>query len=163
MLLLSPLVCPSVAFCFKRGLKKSSATNSPLTGNPTRFSNPKGFYRRNLSCPSCLFVLFVSLLVRDSKRSTDVDECAERLDSCLHGMEMCINDLGRYHCEPLSADSSSTAPRRISDIEADEDDEIHDPTLCPPGYTYDEDEQVCIGSLLFFPFSNEISSRNVYL
>lgn len=60
----------------------------------------------------------------------DVDECAEKLDSCLGGMEICINDLGQYHCEPLSADSVG--------------DDVETP-LCPPGYIYDEDEQVCIG------------------
>lgn len=75
---------------------------------------------------------------------TDVDECAEQLDSCIDGMEMCINDLGRYHCEPLSADAASTtAGQRLSDIE--------DPSLavgiCPPGFIYDEEERVCIGQL----------------
>lgn len=58
----------------------------------------------------------------------DVDECAEHLDSCLTGLEICINDLGRYHCEPISAGS------------VDEDG-----SFCPPGYIYDEDERVCIG------------------
>lgn len=75
---------------------------------------------------------------------TDVDECAERLDSCIHGMEMCINDLGRYHCEPLSADAASpSSGQRHHDV----DDHHHTPgfSQCPPGYTYDEDEQVCIG------------------
>lgn len=74
----------------------------------------------------------------------DVDECAERLDSCIHGMEMCINDLGRYHCEPLSADAASpSSGQRHHDV----DDHHHTPgfSQCPPGYTYDEDEQVCIG------------------
>lgn len=75
----------------------------------------------------------------------DVDECAERLDSCVHGMEMCINDLGRYHCEPLSADAASTTTgHRHHDVENDH----HNVGLCPPGYTYDEDEQVCIGQLI---------------
>lgn len=76
---------------------------------------------------------------------TDVDECAERLDSCVHGMEMCINDLGRYHCEPLSADAASTTTgHRQHDVEDHHEDVGH----CPPGYIYDEDEQVCIGQLI---------------
>jgi len=91
-------------------------------------------------CPLCWTCknLFLS-----GNLSIDVDECAERLDSCLHGTEMCINDLGRYHCEPLSADASSSSTRRISDVELNLSEE--DSVLCPPGYTYDEDEQVCIG------------------
>jgi len=56
----------------------------------------------------------------------DVDECAEKLDSCLGGIEVCINDLGLYHCQPLSGFDA-------------------EPPLCPPGYAYDVDEQVCIG------------------
>lgn len=73
--------------------------------------------------------------------STDVDECAERLDSCVHGMEMCINDLGRYHCEPLSADAASTS--HSNDQNAIDDDSIIG--LCPAGFYYDENELVCIG------------------
>lgn len=73
-------------------------------------------------------------------RKPDVDECAERLDSCANGTEMCINDLGRYHCEPLSADAADAA--------ANQDDAVdqHPATgLCPTGFYYDHLELVCIG------------------
>lgn len=70
----------------------------------------------------------------------DVDECTEKLDSCVHGMEMCINDLGRYHCEPLSADAAS-GQHRHHDVDHQEENVGR----CPAGYIYDEDEQVCIG------------------
>ena len=55
----------------------------------------------------------------------DVDECLEGLDSCLDDVEVCINDEGLYHCQPLSV--------------------IDGESLCPPGYAYDVDEQICIG------------------
>ena len=74
----------------------------------------------------------------------DVDECAEKLDSCQTGTEMCINELGRYRCEQFSADASSTVGRRIGDFLEDDEFSI-DATLCPPGYIYDDGEQVCIG------------------
>ena len=65
-------------------------------------------------------------VIIESMGCTDVDECAEKLDSCLGGIEVCINDLGLYHCQPLSGFDA-------------------EPPLCPPGYAYDVDEQVCIG------------------
>ena len=85
----------------------------------------------------------------DHHHHLDVDECAEKLDSCLPSMEMCINDLGRYHCEPLlSADSHQhqQQQQQVGDNGSNELDSLQvSASLCPAGYTYDYDEQVCIG------------------
>ena len=72
-----------------------------------------------------------------------MDECAEKLDSCLVGTEVCINDLGLYHCEPLVVSNSIDDYQRPPS--ADRSDEEEETALCPPGYSYNHEEQVCIG------------------
>lgn len=92
---------------------------------------------------------FMSHIIKNLTH-TDVDECLEGLHFCHSVREFCINEIGKYRCEPIII-SDANADR--SQLEQVSRATFQPPVQeCPDGFGYDLTTRQCLGKCQYYRY-----------